>query len=105
MQPRLTHQVLTSEFKLLHKLRLNITGKFRGAVTWDESVVTVGGPQPSSPPHELTSDQIIHSAKPHSYEMFEFTAQSRFKKKNPGRVRATIAPLCGECWNSRLHLE
>lgn len=45
MQPRLTHQVLTSAFKLLHKPRLNITGKFRGAVTWDESVVTVGGPR------------------------------------------------------------
>lgn len=82
MQPRLTHRVVTSAFKLLHKLRLNITGKFRGAVTWDESVVTVGGPQPSSPAHELTSDQIIHSAKPHSYvKMFDFTAQSRFKKK------------------------
>lgn len=80
MLPRLTHRVLTSAFKLLHKLRLNITRKFRGAVTWDESVVTVGGT--SSSPHELTSDQIIHSAKPHSYvKMLDFTAQSRFKKK------------------------
>lgn len=43
MQPRLTHRDFTVAFKLLHKLRLNITGKVRGAVKWDESVVTVGG--------------------------------------------------------------
>lgn len=42
MEQRLTHQVLTLAFKLLHKLRLNITAEFRGAVKWDESVVTVG---------------------------------------------------------------
>lgn len=49
MEPRLTHQVLTLAFKLLHKLRLNITVEFKGAVKWDESVVTVGGLQPPPP--------------------------------------------------------
>lgn len=38
-------------FKLLHKLRLNITVEFRGAVKWDESVVTVGGLQHVSHHH------------------------------------------------------
>lgn len=45
MELPLTHRVLTLAFKILHKLQLNITVEFRGAVKWDESVAAVGGLQ------------------------------------------------------------
>lgn len=49
-------------FKLLHKLRLNITVEVRGAVKWDESVV-VGGLQRVSHHHHLLNYSNIISDK------------------------------------------